>query len=72
MIIELNSFLLNISTNKYKIAHFTIWVVGKRNVGKNDLIKYMLNLTVKELKAIPKNNFRLFQNPKKPYLRLIK
>ena len=70
MINEIEKIRLN--ENKYKIAHFTILVVGKRNVGKNDLIKYMLNLTVKELKAIPKNNFRLFQNPKKPYLRLIK
>ena len=60
---------------KYKIDHLTILLVGKTKVGKKSLIKYMLKLDDSQLnskRAEKKEDFKAFQNPKIPHLRLVK
>jgi hypothetical protein len=64
--------IIKSNENKYKIDHLTILIVGKRNIGKNSLIKYMLKLDDSDLKKVPKKDFRAYQSDSIPYLRLIK
>ena len=63
---------------EYKIDQLTILVVGKKNVGKTTLIKYILKLDGKEYnneslneEIIQEENFISFKNKKIPYLKLI-
>ena len=67
--------LIKADEDKYKIDHLTILLVGKRKIGKKSLIKYILQLDDSQLKSEKgkkKKNFQAFQNPKIPYLRLVK
>ena len=67
--------LIKADEEKYKIDHLTILLVGKRKIGKKSLIQYILQLDDSQLKSEKgkkKKNFQAFQNPKIPYLRLVK
>ena len=67
--------IIKADEEKYKIDHLTILLVGKRKIGKKSLIKYILQLDDSQLKSEKgrrKKDFQAFQNPKIPYLRLVK
>ena len=56
--------------NKYKIKHLKVILVGRKKIGKTDLINYMLELNHKEAKK-RKKNFEEYTSESVPYLKLV-
>ena len=61
------------SVEKYDINYLTILLVGRKNVGKTTLIKYILNSENGENLHISEDNdnFKTYENNNVPYLKLI-
>lgn len=56
--------------NKYKIKHLKVVLVGRKKIGKTDLINYMLELKPKEAKK-KIQNYEEYTSESVPYLKLV-
>ena len=57
------------NNNLYKIEYLTILLVGRKNVGKTTLIKYILDS--EDLQTIEQDKYTIYRSDKVPYLQLI-
>ena len=69
---EINNIKSDKDNSNYKIEYLSILLIGRVQVGKTTLIKYMLNLNDSELENDnDKNIFKVYKNNNLTYLRLI-
>ena len=57
------------NNNLYKIEYLTILLVGRKNVGKTTLIKYILDS--EDLQTTEQDKYTIYRSDKVPYLQLI-